>query len=333
MLAAMRVWVTLLAVWAAVLAPASAFGDCLATSDLPVTTDAAAMEAAVGRTSADRVGRIVVPVSVNGSGPYRFIVDTGANRSVLSRDLAQALGLAAQGVGEVHSVHDVTPAPLVRVDSIQYGPVTLQSQPMPLLQGPVLAGQDGLLGVDGMAGRRLQLDFSRRCIEILPSDRAHRLAAGWTTIRGELRFGHLVVMPGRIRNVAVNVLVDTGSDVTLANVALRDAIRGGSASLTDELTTARAYSAGAPVVLDDVVALPSLSLGDMTVADLVAYVGDFHIFELWGLHNEPTLLIGMDALRRTRAIAIDYARATVSFRVRTSPTIVNVDAYGTRVRR
>lgn len=331
----MATWVKVLICAAlVVLAPGvGAAAECISTYDLPIDADAVAMEAAIGRTSGDRTGRVVVPVDVNGAGPYRFIVDTGANRSALSQSVSDALGLAPLGVGEVHSVHDVTPAPLVQVDSIQYGPVVLTSQPMPLLQGPVLAGQDGLLGVDGMAGRRLQLDFSRRCIEIVPAERAHRLTTGWTNIRGELRFGHLVVLPGRIRDVAVHVLVDTGSDVTLANMALREAMSSRAASLTDQLAAARAYSAGAPIVLDDVVALPSLTLGDMTISDLVAYVGDFHIFELWGLHNEPTLLIGMDALRRTRAIAIDYSRATVSFRLNGAPSYVRMEPFGSRLRR
>ncbi|MDX2276611.1 MAG: aspartyl protease family protein [Hyphomonadaceae bacterium] len=318
----------------AAFAPARArAADCIATTDLPVASETAALEAAVGRTTGDRTGRVVIPVSVNGGGPYRFIVDTGANRSVLSQDLASTLGLTPIGVGEVHSVHDVTPAPLVEVNTLQYGPVELQSRPMPLLQGPVLAGQDGLLGVDGMAGRRLILDFRRRCIEISPAARAYRLGSNWTTVRGVLRFGHLVVLPGAIRDTEVNVLVDTGSDVTLANPALRNALAARAASMTDALTAARAYSAGAPIVLDDVVGLPTLELGDLTISDLVAYVGDFHIFELWGLQNEPTLLIGMDALRRTRAIAIDYERGTVSFRLQRGPGIIRMDTHGSRLQR
>ena len=39
-------------------------------------------------TRPDRVGRMLAAVEVNGSGPYRFIIDLGANRSVLSSRLA-----------------------------------------------------------------------------------------------------------------------------------------------------------------------------------------------------------------------------------------------------
>src|SRR4051812_12608011 len=37
--------------------------------------------------------RVTVQVQVDGKGPYAFIVDTGAERSVVSRELADKLGL------------------------------------------------------------------------------------------------------------------------------------------------------------------------------------------------------------------------------------------------
>lgn len=269
---------------------------------------------------------MVAPVMVNGQGPYRFIVDTGANRSVLSTTLATSLGLAPVGSGEVHSVHGVTVAPLVEVTSLAYGALPLPSDALPLLQGPVLAGEQGLLGVDGMRGRRLRMDFERRCIEIAPSATAPRLR-NWTTVQGELRFGHLVVIEGFIRGQSVNLLIDTGSDTSMANTALRDQLRGGVRTDYTRTELIRAYTAGLPVALDSAVLIPRLSLGrDIEVTSLVAYVGDFHIFNLWGLQDEPTLLIGMDVLSQARAIAIDYERATVHFRLRQWET-------GTRIRR
>jgi predicted aspartyl protease len=44
-------------------------------------------------TRIDRIGRIVVPVMINGQGPFRFIVDTGASHSTVSPQLAARLGL------------------------------------------------------------------------------------------------------------------------------------------------------------------------------------------------------------------------------------------------
>ncbi|MEI9853098.1 MAG: aspartyl protease family protein [Sphingomonas sp.] len=39
--------------------------------------------------------RLTVAVAVGSSGPYNFIIDTGAERTVVSRELAGQLGLAA----------------------------------------------------------------------------------------------------------------------------------------------------------------------------------------------------------------------------------------------
>src|SRR5678815_1729892 len=104
-------------------------GDCIAAPQLglyqtpPAVAQAQpgqapaenAFDSAAGATGEDRLGRVVAPVSINNQGPFRFIVDTGANRSVVSRDLADRLGLVPEGSGEVHSVHGVSIAPLVPV--------------------------------------------------------------------------------------------------------------------------------------------------------------------------------------------------------------------------
>lgn len=298
----------------AVAVATAASAECIDAPDLAAYQEARPEDFALGPTRSDRLGRVVAPVSVNGQGPYRFIVDTGANRSVVSQDLAEQLGLAPVGAGEVHSVHGVSTAPLVDVQSLQYGQISLTGSAMPMLQGAVLAGEQGLLGVDGMRGRRLRMDFERNCIEIVPSAQARRLR-GWATIRGELRFGHLVVVRGHINGVRVNLLIDTGSDSSLANYALRDAL---NARLRDrrQVDYAIAYTAGDRVILNRAMLVQRLSIGDLDVRNITAFVGDFHIFNFWGLQNEPTLLVGMDVLSQARGLAIDYGRSTVHVRPR-----------------
>ena len=54
-------------------------------------------------TTMSATDRMLVPVTIGGAGPYPFIVDTAAERSVIARDLARGLGLAPAGLdgGEV----------------------------------------------------------------------------------------------------------------------------------------------------------------------------------------------------------------------------------------
>ena len=289
--------------WAAGLAAA----ECLSA---PALTG----ETATGPITTDRSGHLVAPVMVNGQGPFRFIVDTGANRSVLSRGLAERLGLVTTGTGLVHSIDGSREAPLAQISSLRYGDLDLPSGPMPLMDSPVLAGEQGLLGVDGMRGRRLLLDFEQRCIEIAPSRDAASLHR-WTMVRGQLRFGHLVVVRGSVSGLRGNILIDTGADTSLANTALQEALRVRLRHDETRFRMNRAHTVAQTVVLDNAVVLSDLKMGELELDNVIAFVGDYHIFSLWGLTLEPTLLIGMDVLSQTRGLAIDYASARVFFRV------------------
>ncbi len=311
----LRRLVWLFAAWLVLNGAASA--QCLSADQLPAEAPPPIPELgeASGPVERARGGRLVAPVMVHGQGPFRFIVDTGANRSAISQALAERLGLMPNGMGDVHTVSGVISAPLTGVSGFGYGGLDLTvSTTVPIVESAVLGGEQGLLGVDGMQGRRLRIDFDNRCIEISPA-RERLRGRGWEAIRGELRFGHLVVVEGRIRNQRLHVLIDTGSDSTLANPAFRDQINGIRVS-RDRTDYARAYTAGTPIVMESAVLIPRFSLGSVEVRDITAYVADFHIFRLWEFIDEPALLIGMDVLSQTRAIAIDYERGTVHLRLR-----------------
>jgi hypothetical protein len=194
----------LCAIWFA--CTGGAYAECLGADRLepiaaPLIPELGEASGALDRASG---GRMVAPMMVNGQGPFRFIVDTGANRSAISTGLAERLALSPVGVGDVHTVSGIISAPLTQVDGFQYGGLDLAAGTVPIVDGAVLGGEQGLLGVDGMQGRRLKVDFENRCIEIVPSDRRMRRGNGWMAIQGELRFGHLVVIDGHIRGQRVH---------------------------------------------------------------------------------------------------------------------------------
>src|SRR6186713_1613805 len=269
---------------------------------------------AAGTTTKDSAGRAVALISINGQGPFRFIIDTGANRSVLSQTLATRLGLAQSGEGVVHSVDGAELAKLVNVESLSFGALRLSGGDTPVLDGPMLDGEHGLLGVDGMAGRLLHVDFTNHCVEIYESG-AQLPMQGWKSVPARIRFGSLLMVPGEIMGVHVNVLIDTGSDISLANQKFRDALRG-VAARTIEYHNGHAFTFGRPIVLAQRVWTPRLRIGSTVVDRVKAYIGDFHVFDFWGLQDEPTVLIGMDVLARSREMAIDYEHAVVYFRKR-----------------
>lgn len=275
----------------------------------PLASDATSV---TGATSKDTAGRAVALIHINGQGPFRFILDTGANRSVLSLALATRLGLSHSGVGVVHSVDSAELATLVNVDSLSFGSLQLSGGDTPVLDGPMLDGQHGLLGVDGMAGRVLHVDFTRNCVEIY-EHAAPMSLKGWLSVPARLRFGSLLLVQGDIMGVRVNVLLDTGSDISLANEPFREAMMDvGARSI--EYHNGHAFTFGRPIVLARRVWTPRLYLGRTVVESVNAYIGNFHVFDMWGLQDEPTLLIGMDVLERAQEMAIDYENAVVHFR-------------------
>ncbi|MBK6349099.1 MAG: clan AA aspartic protease [Proteobacteria bacterium] len=108
-------------------------------------------------TQLDRSGRIIAKVDVNGSGPFRFIIDTGANRSAVSPRLVARLGLEPSLPGLMLQTHGVTgeaPLPAVDVDAIRAGDLVYDPGPLPVLAGLVLGDTDGILGTEGLAGAR-----------------------------------------------------------------------------------------------------------------------------------------------------------------------------------
>lgn len=66
--------------------------------DVAVTADEPRF---VAPTRRDRIGRIWAPVLVNGEGPFRLVLDTGASHSALTPRLAQMLGISLDGASSV----------------------------------------------------------------------------------------------------------------------------------------------------------------------------------------------------------------------------------------
>jgi predicted aspartyl protease len=267
-----------------------------------------------GATSKDAAGRAVALITINGQGPFRFVIDTGANRSVLSQALAARLGLSQSGEGVVHSVEGAELATLVNVESLSFGALRLSGGDTPVLDSPMLDGEHGLLGVDGMVGRMLHVDFINQCVEIY-ENAAQMPMQGWLSVPARIRFGSLLLVQGEIMDVRVNVLIDTGSNISLANERFREALRD-VAARSIEYHNGHAFTFGRPIVLAERVWTPRLRLGHTMVDSVNAYIGDYHIFDVWGLQDEPTLLIGMDVLARSHEMAIDYEQGVVHFRKR-----------------
>jgi predicted aspartyl protease len=258
---------------------------------------------------------------INGSGPYRFVVDTGANRSVLSTEVATALGLQSTGRAMVHGIAGVLPSPTIRVQTLTIGGLVSRRVSMPVLDRQFL-GADGLLGVDVMPGRRAILDFRGQTFSLFAGEdprnfavvpRIGRDAADAITVKARHRFGQLTIVDAEIGGVKLTAFLDSGAENTVGNPALRDALLGKGA-MADRLAQVELVSATGQLVSGQIATVPPLRLGGVRLGNMTCVFADLHTFRIWDLDARPALLIGVDVMRHFDSIELNFRERLVKFR-------------------
>ena len=264
-------------------------------------------------TRADRSGRILAAVMVNGRGPYRFILDTGANSSALAPRVVQELRLPSVEGVQVHGVTGTAMLPAVRVESMSAGDVVLPPAVLPVLPGDIFSGAEGILGVTGMQQMRIDVDFLHDRVAIFRSG-GRRATSGYVTVRASLWQGGLLLVAGKVGSIPTQVIIDTGAERTLGNLPLRMAILEHSKSGEEFATSV--FGATSDVESGTYFRAPTISIGSSRLVDLPVTFGDLHVFELWGLTSEPALVIGMDVLGRLERFIVDYRRQEFQIKAR-----------------
>lgn len=254
-------------------------------------------------TTRDRAGRIVTSAYIGDRGPFRFLLDTGANRSVLSERLAGQLALVPTREFLVHGITGSAVLPVVKIDELRIGELRFAQQHLAILPDAVFGNADGILGIDVLQKARIDVDFLNDSVSIRRPGRYEE--DGHLIVRAKLRRGGLLVIPGKVGKTRVSVIVDTGAERTLGNEKLREALASREAALQGSVT--RVVGATAQVAEGYSFAVPTVDLGGGAFVDrLTVTFGDFHVFKVWSLLDRPALLIGMDALGTVPAFGIDY---------------------------
>ena len=120
------------------------------------------------RTAAESM--IVVPVTINGAGPFDFLLDTGSTVTIIDRKLAEELHLPPAGRSMLATPDGGAVAPLAHMDSVSMGggtvrdlnPVVINhyADPLPKVRG--------LLGEDFLHYFDLFIDNRRHLIKLEP---------------------------------------------------------------------------------------------------------------------------------------------------------------------
>jgi predicted aspartyl protease len=306
----------LVAFVAALLPPAT----WAATPPSPAKSDPSDMLFA-SPTQADRSGRIVVPVFINGKGPFRFLVDTGADGSMISQALVRMLGLPSDKIsGErVQGTTGAEQLPCVSVDELRIGSIVKRNIHMPVSPSPVLTGLGGILGMAGFGAVRLVVDFHSNRVELDRS--SSRLVQGYLAIQARHTPGGLLMIPALVGDIPVQAVIDTGAEVSLGNTALRDALVREAAQHAQD---AKIYGVTKQVGNGGISASPMITVGPVAIEGLGIVYSDIPIFKIWHLDSRPALIIGMNVLGSVQGLVLDYQRARVYMRP-LAPSGISVD--------
>ena len=286
-------------------------------ADAPAAPEVDTGQLYAAPTRLDRVGRVMAPVMLDGRGPFRFIVDTGATRSAISPHLVERLGLVAGSGAPVRviGVTGDTVAPTVRVARLEAGALRLENLDLPIVEPRVFAQADGILGVEGLSGKRLEIDFDADRVAITRS-RGDRAPDGFLIVPVERRRGGILVVAARIGSVRGRALIDTGAERTLGNRELQRRLALARRDGGDPGMLTRVYGATDAVQQGESVIAPVIRLGDAALDNLEVTFADLPVFRYWKLDAVPALLIGMDLLGVVAQLVIDYRRAELQIRHR-----------------
>ncbi len=269
----------------------------------------------VAPTTRDRIGRVWVPVQMDGRGVFRLVLDTGAQHSAVTAATAERIGAPIDESKNVivHGTTGSSVSPTIQLGSLVLGDLMLEPSSIPIV-AEVFGGADGLLGTEGMQNHRIFIDFRHDNIVIARSEN-RSAAAGFGTLRFLPDADRLIAVRARVGGVGVRAIIDTGSQATVGNPALQTALRrhlrsssSGSEDRVQGATGDWQTGVGAN--------LSSLELGDLIVRNAYVTFADLQIFHHWKLSDEPAMVIGMDIIGLVDQLVIDYRRRELQIKPR-----------------
>lgn len=267
--------------------------------------------------------RVGAAVTLNGRGPFTFVIDTGAAATAISDTLAAQLALPARDPVIVHGITTATRTPSVAVERLQLSGLTFHDLLCPVLPAANL-GADGLLGLDVLGRFRLSFDVSRRAASL--SIRGVRILMGGADMttgtrirRGGLRavrgrFGQLILTQVSVEGAPTAAFIDSGAQYSIGNTLLQQSVRARRSEVGRLARRVPLYGVTGQSLSADLARVSDLRLGGTRLGPTPLLFADLHCFGALGLADRPALLIGADLLGRFRQVSLDFDAGSVTFR-------------------
>lgn len=257
----------------------------------------------------DRNRRLTVPVHIDGSGPFDFMIDTGSQATAVTREINANLGLRPAGTATLVGMASRRAVELVEVARLDIGSHTITDLSAPVLERANV-GADGIVGLDSLQDFRVMIDFRDQTIALEDTRGREASKRGFEiVVRARQKLGQLLITDALVEGVRATVIIDTGAQASLANNALRERIRTQRAS---EVTTTDVNGVD---LVGQMSLMRSLSIEGLALTNVPLTFADTPAFEALGLTDTPALSLGMNHLALFDRVAIDFANRRVMFDV------------------
>lgn len=277
---------------------------------------AMAAPSAVSKVSAltrDTRGRPTIDAEINGKGPFRMVVDTAAQTSLVTPMLVDDLGLPAIGEMGIGGVAGQQQARLYGVDRFKTSLFDVADVGMLALPNATVTEARGIVGMEMFTQDRVVFDNAANRLTIEPSGEP---AEGFIAVAGRRSESGLLEVPVEIDGVTFNALVDTGASVSVASGGALSAL--GWAETDPRLAPAgaiRGATQHGTTVLKGVVGHLKVGPANLRDVPLIFVAG-----ETGADHNgAPSLILGSDLLNNLDAFALDFPKAEFSIRIPDRP--------------
>jgi predicted aspartyl protease len=288
-------------------------------SELVIEPDGAL--AAIPRQTS-RSGHIVVETLLNGEGPFRFALDTGATISVVyDKDLKRSgIDPLPEVRVRVRGITGTSEVPVADVASISVGKETWENARVALLPDTETVAQqiDGILGIDFLQKYAIWYSQRDEVLRLYPKEVVSaRSYNGWTSIKlselGGTDGDHMLfVFDIVIKGERFPTLFDLGATVNIMNM---NAARRLDITMRkpEPGTEVIGIVGGAPVLA--VLRVWRLRVGSNYWRNRVFLVGEFPIFEILEIDTRPAIIAGADFFGDSDFI-IDFAQKRLLVRQR-----------------
>ena len=234
---------------------------------------------------------IVLAVTLNGRGPFRFLLDTGSTHTAVSAETATAIGAPVVARATMASAAGSRDTLVVRIDSVEVGPITATDLlPSVVEVGMAGDGIDGVIGQDALASVRYTIDYRQRRVVWWPDS---SLEARGSSLSLEPSHGRFLVTLDQ-RHSRLRLVPDSGAD-SLLLFAPKTTLPVTRLPAPATLTT----TSGATEVR--LAKVRELSVGTLTLRDVPAVVADRD-------RSEPDEVDGLLPLHLFDRVTIDGPR-------------------------